>query len=44
MVLKAGEIYFSEMQQESGEGPQPRKPLVPKKFVLKETPIMKNIK
>ncbi|XP_059152862.1 transmembrane protein 94-like [Physella acuta] len=44
MVLKSGEIYFSEMHQESGEGPQPRKPLVPKKFVLKETPIIKNIK
>ncbi|CAL1531562.1 unnamed protein product [Lymnaea stagnalis] len=44
MELQSGEVYFSETQKETGEGPQPRKPLSTKKFVLKETPIIKNFR
>ncbi|KAK7004054.1 transmembrane protein 94 [Biomphalaria glabrata] len=44
IVLQEGEIYFTDPQPEKGEGPQPRKPLSTKKFVLKETPITNNFR
>ncbi|CAG5115150.1 unnamed protein product, partial [Candidula unifasciata] len=40
--LQAGENYFPEPPQAKGQGPQPRLPMSTKKFVLEETPIVKN--
>ncbi|BFZ17230.1 hypothetical protein BsWGS_20269 [Bradybaena similaris] len=42
--IQAGETYFSETPQAKGQGPQPRMPMSTKKFILKETPIIKNFR
>ncbi|KAK3767344.1 hypothetical protein RRG08_039160 [Elysia crispata] len=42
--LLHGEVYCGSSSQAKGDGPQPRVPLSAKKFVLQETPILKNFR
>ncbi|XP_035828893.1 transmembrane protein 94 [Aplysia californica] len=42
--LQSGEIFMPHHTCVPGEGPQPRIPLSAKKFILKETPIVKNLR
>ncbi|GFR98020.1 hypothetical protein ElyMa_006339400 [Elysia marginata] len=42
--LVHGEVFSGSSPQAKGDGPQPRVPMSSKKFILQETPILKNFR